>query len=438
MSNNVIHRFVMSISSSRHGGCLAGAMGDHQNSSADSPRALMVYFVMQKSQLASINLYALSGVVVDNNTAKNCDFLQLRTPGFKPNLVKDAGERTRTDLTPGRYSSPPSPPLYVQIFVQACDLESNSEISIRVVQRTSEARAENVEQGHSGVDQRSEHLLAAAVNVGDAALQVLVPLERRLPRFLLRLHARLGPELHGGRLVLLAAAAAAVLLLGGPPLGARHPAHEVGHLPYTVAAAGPRRVRRAGESRGGGGDPARSGGDLDDAGGSGGVGERGEAGEDGRGAGRHGDGGVGERGRERRSVRGEALGERRGRLGGHGAHGGREAREVARRAPLRATRGRQPWPVAAAAAAAAQRGARLGLERGERDERLAEAAVRVGEAEEVVEEALREARRAAQAAQRLLRLRVVQQVRERDEDTAHLRRRRGHGRRRGRAAGRGG
>jgi hypothetical protein len=47
MSNNVIHRFVMSISSSRHGGCLAGAMGDHQNSSADSPRALMVYFVMQ-------------------------------------------------------------------------------------------------------------------------------------------------------------------------------------------------------------------------------------------------------------------------------------------------------------------------------------------------------------------------------------------------------
>jgi hypothetical protein len=251
-----------------------------------------------------------------------------------------------------------------------------------------------------------------------------VALERRLPRPLLGLHACLGPELRGGRLLVLVDA---FLLLGGAPLGARHPAHQVGHPPYAVAA-GPRRVRR---SRGGG-DPARRGGDLD-AGGGGGVGERGDAGEDGGGAGGHGGGRVGDRGRERRGVGREALGERRGGPGGHGARGGREAREVAAGAPLRARRGRQPRGVAAA-----QRGARLGLQRGQRDQRLAEAAVRVGEAEEVVQEPLREAGPAQQAAQRLPHLRVAQQLRERDEHPAHLRRRRGHGRRRRRRRGRAG
>ena len=96
-------------------------------------------------------------------------------------------------------------------------------------------RAQNVEQGHSGVDQRLQHLLAtAAVDVGNVALQVLVPLERRLPHPLLGLHARLGPELLGGSLVLVVAPA--VMLLGEPPLGVRHPAHKVSYPPYAVAA----------------------------------------------------------------------------------------------------------------------------------------------------------------------------------------------------------
>ena len=111
-----------------------------------------------------------------------------------------------------------------------------------------------------------------------------------------------------------------------------------------------------------------------------GVGERGEAGEDGRGARGHDD-----RGRERRGVGGH--GERRGGPGSHGAHGGREAREVPSGAPLRARRGLEPGGVAAS-----PHGARLGLERCERDQRLAEAAVRVREAEEVVKQPVRERR----------------------------------------------
>ena len=80
-----------------------------------------------------------------------------------------------------------------------------------------------------------EHLLAtAAADVGNVALQVLVPLERRLPHPLLGLHARLGPKLHGGRLVLVIAPT--VMLLGEPPLGTPHPAHEVSHPTYAVAA----------------------------------------------------------------------------------------------------------------------------------------------------------------------------------------------------------
>jgi hypothetical protein len=91
-----------------------------------------------------------------------------------------------------------------------------------------------------------------------------------------------------------------------------------------------------------------------------------------------------------------------------------------------ARRGREPGRVATA-----QRGARPRLERCERDQRLAEAAVRVGEAEEVVEQALRERGPAPQPAQRLPHLRVVEQLRERDEHARDLRRGGRHGRRDG-------
>jgi hypothetical protein len=91
-----------------------------------------------------------------------------------------------------------------------------------------------------------------------------------------------------------------------------------------------------------------------------------------------------------------------------------------------ARRGREPGRVATA-----QRGARPRLERCERDQRLAEAAVRVGEAEEVVEQALRERGPGPQPAQRLPHLRVVEQLRERDEHARDLRRGGRHGRRDG-------
>jgi hypothetical protein len=81
----------------------------------------------------------------------------------------------------------------------------------------------------------------------------------------------------------------------------------------------------------------------------------------------------------------------------------------------RARRGREPGPVATV-----QSGARLSLERGERDQRLAEAAVRVGEAEEVVEQALRERGPGPQPAQRFPHLRVVEQLRERDDHARDL------------------
>lgn len=107
--------------------------------------------------------------------------------------------------------------------------------------------------------------------------------------------------------------------------------------------------------------------------------------------------------------------------GGHGARRGGDPREVPR-GPAQRARGRRE----AGRVLPAQRGAGLGLERGERDQGVAEAAVRVGEAEEVVQQALRERGR-AEAAQRVLRLRVVQQAGERREHAAQPRRGLGHG-----------
>ena len=81
------------------------------------------------------------------------------------------------------------------------------------------------------------------------------------------------------------------------------------------------------------------------------------------------------RGRERRDVRGHVIGKRRGAL----AATARTA--AARRARSRpARRGCEPGGVAAS-----PHGARLGLERCERDQRLAEAALHVREAEIVIE-----------------------------------------------------
>jgi len=159
-------------------------------------------------------------------------------------------------------------------------------------------RAQNVEQGHSGVDQRLEHLLAtAAGDVGNVALQVLVPLERRLPHPLLGIHARLGPELHGGSLVLVVAPA--VMLLGEPPLGTRHPPHEVSHPPYAVAA-----VTHSMEATS---TTWAATAELESE-------ERPEKTV----VGCHDDGAVGEHGRQRHGARREAIGERRVRLGGRG------------------------------------------------------------------------------------------------------------------------
>ena len=109
------------------------------------------------------------------------------------------------------------------------------------------------------------------------------------------------------------------------------------------------------------------------------------------------------------------------RLGGHGACRGGDPWEVTAGPPQRTRRRRE-----AGGLLPAQRGAGLGLECGERDERGAEAAVRVGEAEEVVQQQLRE-RGAGEPAQRVLRLRVVQQVGERDEHPPQLLRALGHG-----------
>jgi hypothetical protein len=72
--------------------------------------------------------------------------------------------------------------------------------------------------------------------------------------------------------------------------------------------------------------------------------------------------------------------------------------------------------------------------RGERDQRLAEAAVRVGEAEEVVEQALRE-RGPRQPPQRVPGLRVAEELREGGEHAADLRRGGGDGGRRRRDSG---
>jgi len=87
--------------------------------------------------------------------------------------------------------------------------------------------------------------------------------------------------------------------------------------------------------------------------------------------------------------------------------GGRQAGHLPRRPPLRLQRGGE-----AGAAAPAQRGVRLGEELPERDERLAEAAVEVGEEEEVVEELLRP----GVPPERVARLRVVEQVGEPRQD----------------------
>lgn len=52
-------------------------------------------------------------------------------------------------------------------------------LEFRVV-RISQARAQDVEKGHSDVDQCSEHLVTASVNVADALLQVIVALDCRI------------------------------------------------------------------------------------------------------------------------------------------------------------------------------------------------------------------------------------------------------------------
>ena len=292
----------------------------------------------------------------------------------------------------------------------------------------SEGWAQNVEEGDSGVDERSEHLLAAALHVRDAPSQAVQPLERRLPLQLLRVHGVLQfwpwPPT-GGR--------GGVLPPGGPALGARHPSHQVGDPPNARHGGRGRRdpggddhvSRRGGRRRaaepGGGGHPARRGGLDLDARRGGGDGERGHPGEDGRGCRGHGGGGVDDGRGDGGRVGGE-VGGRCGRgLGGHGARRGGHPGEVPRGPAQRARRGRE-----ACGLLPAERGAGLGLEPGQRDQGATEAAVRVGEAEEVVQEALRERGR-AEAAQRVLRLRVVQQVREGDEDAAQLRRALGHG-----------
>jgi hypothetical protein len=287
--------------------------------------------------------------------------------------------------------------------------------------RESEGWAENVEEGDSGVDEGSEHLLAAALHVRDAPSQIVQPLERRLPLSLLRVPGGLQPGPRGRR--------GGVLPLGRSTLRTRHPPHEVGDPPDPRHGGRggpggghdrvPRRGGRRAEPRGGG-HPAGHGLDLDARRG-GGDGERGDAGEDRRRGRGHGRGRVDDGGGDGRRVGGE-VGGRGGRgPGGHGARRGGDPREVPR-GPAQRARGRRE----AGRVLPAQRGAGLGLERGERDQGVAEAAVRVGEAEEVVQQALRERGR-AEAAQRVLRLRVVQQAGERREHAAQPRRGLGHG-----------
>jgi hypothetical protein len=53
---------------------------------------------------------------------------------------------------------------------------------------SSEGGSQNVEQGHSGIDQGPEHLLAAAPHVRDASFQVVQALERHLPLLFVRVH----------------------------------------------------------------------------------------------------------------------------------------------------------------------------------------------------------------------------------------------------------
>ncbi|BAT11879.1 Os10g0542750, partial [Oryza sativa Japonica Group] len=217
---------------------------------------------------------------------------------------------------------------------------------------------EQVEQRHPGIDERAVHLLAAALGGGDALLEATHPRHGRLPLLLLLV---------------------AVVLEGdGPP-----PPEEVGHQPHGAgrrAGGGvgrrcPWRRRGARRGLGGGGR---------------------HAGEDGGGRGRHGGGGgregVGEGGLVGVVSRGGTVGEV--------ARGGGEPGDLPRRAPLRAQRRGEARPVAAP-----ERGVGLGEELPERDERLPEAAVEVGEEEEVVEQLLR-----PRPPQRVLRLRVVEQV----------------------------
>jgi hypothetical protein len=277
----------------------------------------------------------------------------------------------------------------------------------------SKARREHVEQRHPRANERPVHPLATVLRRHDAILQPPQPFHGRLPLLLLLLAAAFRLEIRLSRAGPgLAAAATATATASDDGHRAPAPPEEVGDPPHGRGGhlrGRDRRQRgrhRAGRRRRGGG---------------------GQPGEDGGGRGRRGARG----GRDGVGHRGLAV-VRRHRCAGAGraavreaAQRGGEAGEVAVGAAPGAERRRQTGGVAAA-----QRGVRLAEKLAPREQRLADAPVRVGQEEEVVQQALgpRCRRLAAAVAaavvadQRVPRLRVVEQVRQPGQEAGQVRR----------------
>jgi hypothetical protein len=101
-------------------------------------------------------------------------------------LVQLRSECYDTDITEHLFLYLISPYFYVQKKINP-KLQFSIEFAA-FVHVSSEGWSQNVEQGHSGIDQGPEHLLAAALHARDAPFQVVQALERYLPLLFVRVH----------------------------------------------------------------------------------------------------------------------------------------------------------------------------------------------------------------------------------------------------------